>query len=177
MVSEKLASLRERLKNRRKKRRVKRKSQQLKNESERRKRERRIEENEPEGLSETAEATRQQAGDLAEEGRKTVEEETRVLASELGVSPDRVDSLMESASDRIQAAKESGTLSDLDIDGDGDTDLFSAVDPLGGEAAAGQGGEEPIDPVGSTSDADVAPVQGDPAGADMTEPVDGEIEF
>jgi len=156
---------------------MKRKSKELKNESERQKRETRIDENDPEGLSETVEATKREGADLAAEAKETVREETKLIALELGISTDQAESLVDSVSDQIDAAKESDTLSELDIDGDGDTDMLSAVDPLVFEPDDSASGDQVVDPVGPTTDAEMEPGTARPVEADMTEPVDGEIEF
>lgn len=182
MPNKKLEALRERLEKRRSKRKSKRKSKELQRKRDERARDRRIEENEPEGAAETAKATTKQAEELATEARETLQEERAVIAAELGVSTGEVEGIMESASERIKAAAEQGDLSELDIDGDGDTDILQAMDPLGGEQDGGMGdpGAEPVvDPVEAASldvGADFAD-DDDVTGVDMSEPIDGEIEF
>lgn len=110
MVEERLRKLRERLQRREKRVRA-----------DRRARERRIERDEPEGVRERATVASEEAGELAKDAKE-------LLATELGVSTEESEGIIKRGREFLERGK--GQLSQFDVDGDGDTDLLSSLDPV-----------------------------------------------
>lgn len=123
MVNKKLEQLREKVKERKQKRKRKQRFKQRKQKKKQLRSQQRVKANEPETKTETAKASARQA---------------RLLAAELGVTRDRASEIAARGSELIDKAEASGTLDQFDLDGDGDTDILTALDEPG--AGGGQRG-------------------------------------
>lgn len=110
-LSGRIERTRRKLQKRRSEKRSRKKAQQLKEERARQQRRRRIEQNNPDGAREQAAASLRQG---------------QLLASELGISKSKGSAI----ASRVNAALEQGgqAVEALDIDNDGDTDVFEAVE-------------------------------------------------
>jgi len=147
MVAERIKALREKIQRREKSVRADRQAKQ-----------RRVERGEPEGASETAQVKAKQAKEEAEmtadQARELASDAKTHVATELGVSRSEAGGIISEGSDILSSAGE--RLDDLDLDGDGDTDMLTVVDsPLEDGNGGGSGGG----------------IQGPDLGVDPSEPI------
>lgn len=152
MPHERLASLRERLRERRERRTSERKARERNRARKARKKKQRLEENNPDGLTEKAQATAQRASEVAGEAAGVVTAEQQLVAAELGVSTSRAKQIMEQGSQVLDRAAEAGSLDQLDVDNDGDTDILTTFESQLDEArdepeGVELGGIDPTEPV------------------------------
>lgn len=133
MVAERLKRLRERIQQR-----------ETSTRADRRAKSRRIERGEPQGAGETATVRARQAREsaemTAEEARGLASDAKQLISTELGVSESESESIISQGAGLLDDVGEN--LSQLDFDGDGDTDILSGVDPI--EPDGGGGTEEPV---------------------------------
>lgn len=115
MPNKKLEEIRENIKQKKARRRSKKRKQKAKKAGRNFAKKKRIERNAPKNKTEKALATVRQ---------------TKLLASELGVSEANAKRLQERASDVLESASAQGggALAALDIDGDGDTDILQTME-------------------------------------------------
>lgn len=122
MVSERLQALRERIQRREKRVRAGRRASS-----------RRVEREEPEGARETAgvksRQARQEAEMTAEEARNLATDAKQLISTELGISRNEAEGVIEQSADLVRTAGDS--LDDLDFDGDGDSDVLNLLDAEG----------------------------------------------
>lgn len=147
-ISDRLQALREKVSRREKKVRADRQAKA-----------RRIEREEPEGAGEAAAVKGRQAKrevqQSAEEARKLSSDAKTLIATELGVSRGESESIISRGAEIIENADE--RLGDLDVDGDGDTDILSSLDVA-----------EPVDDVGGAEAVEFDDVETQPAEAVQT---------
>lgn len=121
MVAERIKKLRERIQRREKSTRASRRAKS-----------RRIKKGKPKGATETAQVKARQAREsaemTAEEARKLASDAKQLISTEVGVSSSESESVISQGAALIGEAGDS--LSELDFDGDGDTDILSGVDPI-----------------------------------------------
>lgn len=110
-LSQRIENLRNQVRKRRSRKRVKRQSKQARENVESRRREERIENNNPQGPRESVAASLRQA---------------KLVASELGVSTQQARGIIARGNEALAQGGEA--LERLDLDGDGDTDIFEAVE-------------------------------------------------
>lgn len=154
MVHDRIKRLRERLQAR----------EEAKKRARREKRQR-IQRGDPETKTEAARVKARRAREKAQGAKREVTETKSeaqglasdaksLIATELGVSRSESESIIKQGADLIRDAGDS--LNDLDLDGDGDTDILSMID---GDASQGDRGGA------------LGPVDPDLEGGDVTEPV------
>lgn len=141
MVSERLRALRERINRREQSTRADRRASS-----------RRVERGEPETTGERVQVatrrTKEEAEMTAEEARELASDAKTLVATEMGVSRSESESVISQGAGLLEDAGD--RINQLDIDGDGDTDVFTGLDPLGGEDRGGNGnngGPESIEAV------------------------------
>jgi hypothetical protein len=166
MVNKRLEQLRETIKAKKKRKQSRERKEKAKQAGERFASRRRVERNDPDTRIEQAKATARQA---------------KLLASELGVTEAKAKSLTDRFSDTLQKAAADGNLGSLDIDGDGDTDLLSQIDPV--DTTTPQATADVTTPTADAPVVDLAagandPVLGiDDADIDLGDPTMGEVTF
>jgi len=128
MVSERIKAIRERINQREKNTRANRQAKA-----------RRIEKGDPDNRREAAAVKKREVTDeakmSAEEARKLAADAKQLIATETGVSTSESESVIKQGSGLLSDIGDS--IDDLDFDGDGDTDILTAVDPI--ESSGGSG--------------------------------------
>lgn len=118
---------------------------------------RRVEMGEAKTASERVRVASQEASEAASETRELANDAKELVAVELGVNESQASNIIQQGRDAIASAKDG--VSQFDADGDGDTDIFAALEGggfeavdagQGGQAGQGQDGFEP--PVGDVED-------------------------
>lgn len=130
---------------------------------------RRVERGDPESLTERARVTSRRASEATDEIKGLGSDAVDLLSTELGTSRSDAKGIIESGADALDSATEAGgnALDQFDIDGDGDTDILTAVE----EGGFDQGNRDgPRQPRRSASDASEPPVGGV---EDDVRPLDG----
>lgn len=142
MVAERLKRLRERIQRR-----------ETSTRADRRAKSRRIKRGEPQGAGETATVRARQAREsaemTAEEARGLASDAKQLIATEVGVSESESESIIKQGAGLLDDVGEN--LSQLDLDGDGDTDILSGLEAMEADGGSGDGvaGEtlDPTEPV------------------------------
>lgn len=123
---------------------------------------RRIERGEPESTGERAAVAKRGAEEAAGEVKNLGSDAVDLLSAELGVTEGEAEGLISQGADAIQAAAEAGggAIAELDVDGDGDTDILEALES-GQFEAVDQAGRVEADepPLGEVED-DIEPAGG-----------------
>lgn len=149
-IADKIGRFREAIQRREKSKRAKRRAKS-----------RRIEQEKPEGASEKAQVaakrTKRGAREAQEEASGLAQDAKQLLATELGVSGEQSESIIEEGARLLESAGEKA--GQLDVDGDGDTDILqtfesqTAEDDMFGSAGGssapqpqGSRGSEPVQP-------------------------------
>lgn len=129
MVSERLRALRERIQRRETKVRASRRAKSRQKQMEERRkraderaRSRRVQRGEPEGAREEAQVTAKEARNLASDAKTLV-------STELGVSRSEAEGVITQSADLVRDAGD--RIDELDFDGDGDSDILTALDAEG----------------------------------------------
>jgi hypothetical protein len=144
-LSKRIEDFRERVESKKQARRAKKRAKSREQEREQRSqqaderaRDRRIAKNEPESVTEEAQASVRQL---------------KLLSSELGVAPENVREVVENASGVLENAQEQGSeaLEQLDVDGDGDTDILQSFESQASDEDmfSSGGGSSLVEPQGS----------------------------
>jgi ATPase subunit of ABC transporter with duplicated ATPase domains len=164
MVNQKIKELRERIQRRETAKRAKRRAKA-----------RRIKRGKPEGATETAQVKAKQTSEKVSETTKETQglaaDAKQLISTELGLSESQSESFIKEASDMLDGAGDA--LGDLDLNGDGDTDLLTGFDqPLQGPEESGA--SEVIDPTEPLLDFGemTEPVMSD---LDLEDPIEDEI--
>lgn len=165
-LAEKIRSLRDRVQRKQRER-----------EADRRAAARRVERGEPETVSEKVEVAKRDAAEAAAETKGLSADAVQLVSAEFGVSSEDAAGIIEQGSELLSAAGDQ--LDELDVDGDGDTDILDALDegieatPSGQRTERGEGEAEPdraVDefepPVGDIED-DFEDVVGEGVEADI----------
>ena len=140
MVTDTIKALRERIQRREAAKRASRRAKA-----------RRIAKEKPEGPSETARVTAKQTGEqiaqTSEEARGLAEDAKQLISTELGLSESESESFIQEASSLLEGAGDS--LGELDIDGDGDSDLMAGFDQsiVEPEESGGTAVVDPTEPI------------------------------
>lgn len=164
MVKQRIKELRKRIQRRESAKRAKRRAKA-----------RRIEKEQPKGAAETAKVkakqTSKQVSETNEEARALASDAKQLVATELGLSESESESFIKEAAGLIDSAGES--LGDLDLDGDGDTDLMGSFEQSLSDTEQG-GDEGVVDPTEPVMDlgGQTEPVMSD---LDVEDPVEDEI--
>lgn len=166
MVSEKIKALRERIQRREAQKRASRRAKA-----------RRIKKEQPEGAAETAKVkakqTSEKVSQTTEEARGLAEDATQLVSTELGLSESESESFIKEAAGLLDSAGES--LGELDIDGDGDSDILTSFEFDEPMMDTEQGGDEGVvDPTEPVMDlgGQTEPVMSD---LDLEDPVEEKL--
>lgn len=186
MVHERIRALRERLERRKQKakgaaRARERSRTRGPKAREKAAKERRLEQGDPDGVSEHAQVAAKETARAASEAKGAASASKEFLAQELGVSKEHAQEVAESGNSFFAQVKDAGgSLDQFDLDGDGDTDLLQALDAPGVDG--GSGPDMSIDPTEPV--VDIAGTADDPLfeedvglDLDVDEPSPGEIDF
>jgi Sec-independent protein translocase protein TatA len=144
-LSKRIKDFRERVETKKQARRAKKRAKsreqkkaERKKQADKRARDRRIEKNEPENVREEAAASVRQL---------------KLLSSELGVAPENVREVVNNAGKVLEDAQEQGSdaLEQLDVDGDGDTDILQSFESQSSDEDlfSSGGGSSLVQPQGS----------------------------
>lgn len=164
MVNQTIKALRERIQRRESAKRAARQAKA-----------RRIEKEQPEGAAERAQVkakqTSKKVSQTNEEARGLAEDAKTLISTELGLSESQSESFIKEASSLLESAGDS--LGDLDLDGDGDSDLITGFDEPIVEPDE-SGAAEVIDPTEPVMDFGEAtePVMGD---LDLEDPIEEQM--
>lgn len=136
---------------------------------------RRVEREEPETVGERAQLKKQRAGEAADEAGALASDAVSLVSAELGVSESDAKGIIESGADVLDAAGDAGgsALDQLDVDGDGDTDILDAVENGGFEARGSQDAMAGEAPVGGVED-DIEPAGGIEDDLGLDEPIENQ---
>lgn len=108
---------------------------QREREADRRASARRVEKGDPETTGERVAVAKNEAAEAANETKGLASDAVELVSAEFGVSGDQAAGIIQESSDLLSAAGQQ--LDKLDADGDGDTDILTALDE-GVEASAGR---------------------------------------
>jgi len=136
-IADRIRGVRQRFQKRRSRKQAEAKAEDLKAERERRARQRRIEANNPETAGESLAAA---------------SNEVNLLSAELGITADAARDVLEQGGEVVDQALEQGdgALAQLDVDGDGDTDILESLEAGDIEATRdGRAGTDSVDPASS----------------------------
>lgn len=142
MVHERIRALRERLERRKQATKAKARAQERSRTRgakarEKAAKERRIQQGNPEGVSEHAQVAAKETARTASEAKGAATASREFLAQELGTSKEHAEEVAQSGNDFFAQVKDAGgTLGQFDLDGDGDTDLLQGLDAPGADAAS-----------------------------------------